>query len=74
MQLLSRGPAGIIELQRKFVDFDTDGSKSLDYAEFRAAVLGNQISFSEDQLKALFCYFGKKFFYSFCHPNRNIIT
>ena len=59
VQLLSRGPAGIIELQRKFVDMDKDGSKSLDYNEFKQAVLVNKLAFSEDQLQALFSYFGK---------------
>jgi Ca2+-binding EF-hand superfamily protein len=58
VQLLSRGAAGIIELQRKFAEMDTDGSKSLDYAEFKQAVLGTKITFSEDQLGALFDYFG----------------
>eukprot|EP01032_Pedospumella_encystans_P026063 gene26063-29439_t len=57
VQLLSRGPAGIIELQRKFVDMDKDGSKSLNYNEFKQAVLVNKLAFSEDQLQALFSYF-----------------
>jgi Ca2+-binding EF-hand superfamily protein len=59
VQLLSRGAAGIIELQRRFADMDADGSHSLDYAEFRQALLTNKLKFSEDQLKALFSYFGK---------------
>jgi hypothetical protein len=59
VQLLSRGAGGIIELQRKFAEMDTDGSKSLDYAEFKQAVLGSKITFSEDQLGALFEYFGE---------------
>ncbi len=59
VQLLSRGAAGIIELQRKFVDMDKDGSKSLEYNEFKQAVLANKLVFSEDQLQALFTYFGK---------------
>jgi len=60
VQLLSRGTTGIIELQRKFVDMDKDGSKSLDYNEFKQAVLANKLVFSEDQLQALFSYFGKR--------------
>ena len=61
VQLLSRGPAGIIELQRKFIDMDKDGSKSLDYNEFKHTVLANKLTYSEDQLKALFNFFGKYF-------------
>ena len=59
VQLLSRGAAGIIELQRKFIDMDIDGSKSLDYAEFKQAVLLNKLVFSEQQLRSLFSYFGE---------------
>jgi Ca2+-binding EF-hand superfamily protein len=62
VQLLSRGVGGIIELQRRFSDMDTDGSRSLDYAEFKQALLSNKIAFSEDQLKALFNYFGTRLF------------
>ena len=60
VQLLSRGASGIIELQRRFVDMDADGSGALDYAEFKQALLGGQLAFSEDQLRALFGYFGKE--------------
>ena len=60
VQLLSRGASGIIELQRRFVDMDADGSGALDYAEFQQALLGGQLAFSEDQLRALFGYFGKE--------------
>ena len=60
VQLLSRGASGIIELQRRFVDMNADGSGALDYAEFQQALLGGQLAFSEDQLRALFGYFGKK--------------
>ena len=59
VQLLSRGATGIIELQRKFVEMDKDGSKSLDYGEFRQALLTSKLTFSEDQLQVLFGYFGK---------------
>mmetsp|Transcript_6765 Transcript_6765/g.11360 ORF Transcript_6765/g.11360 Transcript_6765/m.11360 type:complete len:793 (-) Transcript_6765:183-2561(-) len=57
VQLLTRGTGGIIELQRKFVEMDTDGSKSLDYAEFKAAILKDKLAFSESQLQSLFKYF-----------------
>jgi Ca2+-binding EF-hand superfamily protein len=59
VQLLSRGTSGIIELQRKFVDMDTDGSKSLDLKEFAAAIVKDNLAFSEQQVKALFKSFGK---------------
>lgn len=59
VQLLSRGSAGIIDLQRRFIEMDIDGSKCLDMNEFRQAMIKNQLTFSEDQLKILFDYFGK---------------
>eukprot|EP01034_Spumella_vulgaris_P024624 gene24624-30992_t len=57
VQLLARGPAGIIDLQRKFIEMDTDNSKALDKNEFRAAMQANQVTFSDKQLDTLFAHF-----------------
>lgn len=65
VQLLSRGTAGIIDLQRKFVEMDSDGSKSLDIGEFRAALLNNNMSFSDEQIESLFNYLGNHHMYTF---------
>ena len=62
VQLLSKGKgsaAGIIDLQRRFLlESDSDGSKDLNYDEFRRAILGCQLAFSDAQLLSLFQYFG----------------
>lgn len=58
VQLLSRGKTGIIELQRKFIEMDSDGSKSLDFAEFKAALVKTNLAFSEDQASTLFRFLG----------------
>ena len=62
VQLLSKGrgsAAGIIDLQRRFLlESDSDGSKDLSYDEFRRAMLGCQLAFSDAQLLSLFQYFG----------------
>jgi Ca2+-binding EF-hand superfamily protein len=62
VQLLSKGKgsaAGIIDLQRRFLlESDSDGSKDLSYDEFRRAMLGCQLAFSDAQLLSLFQYFG----------------
>jgi Ca2+-binding EF-hand superfamily protein len=62
VQLLSKGKgsaAGIIDLQRRFLlESDSDGSKDLSYDEFRRALLGCQLAFSDAQLLSLFQYFG----------------
>lgn len=57
VQLLSKGPGGIIALQRKFVEMDTDGNKTLDKEEFKNTVKALDIPFSEDQLSTVFSYF-----------------
>ena len=59
VQLLAKGPAGIIELQRKFIEMDTDNSKSLDGNEFKAALKANNLTFSDPQIASLFNFFGK---------------
>lgn len=56
-QLLARGTSGIIDLQRKFIDMDIDGSKSLDIDEFRAAMKKDNMTFTDQQLHSLFHYF-----------------
>jgi hypothetical protein len=53
VQLLSRGTSGIIDLQRRFVQMDTDNSTSLDGAEFKEAMIALQIPFSGNQLDML---------------------
>jgi len=58
VQLLSKGSAGIIDLQRRLAEFDRDGSKDLDYDEFCRALLSCQLAFSDTQLQSLFQYFG----------------
>jgi len=59
VQLFSRGPSGVIDLQRKFIEMDVDGSKSLSREEFKNAMISNQLQFSEEQLNILFKYFDK---------------
>lgn len=61
VQLLSRGTSGIIELQRKFQEMDTDHSKALSKDEFRIALQNNNISFSIDQFDSLFQFLGNFF-------------
>ena len=48
---------GIIELQRKFIEMDTDNSKSIDKNEFKIAMQANKLTFSDAQLSSLFAYF-----------------
>lgn len=57
-QLLSRGPTGVIELQRKFLDMDKDGSKALCREEFKEAMVASQMAFTDAQLDVVFKYFG----------------
>ena len=59
VQLLAKGRIGIIDLQRKFIEMDADGSKSLDYAEFKNSLANANIAFSQDQLQSLFTFLGK---------------
>jgi Ca2+-binding EF-hand superfamily protein len=66
VQVLSRGASGIIDLQRRFVEMDADGSKALDYAEFKQALLSLKLAFSEEQLQALFTYFGVFYLLQYC--------
>ncbi|RYH20393.1 hypothetical protein EON65_23590, partial [archaeon] len=56
VQLVNKGPAGIIELQRKFIEMDSDNSNALDMNEFKAALVKANLAFSETQLQALFSY------------------
>lgn len=58
-QLLARGPAGIIELQRTFQRFDTDRSQSIDMQELQEALRTLQITFAPDQVQTLFQYLDK---------------
>ena len=58
-QLLSRGPAGVIELQRKFIDMDKDGDKTLSKEEFKEAMISSKLAFTDAQLDVLFKYFGR---------------
>lgn len=58
VQLLGRGINGIIGLQRKFAEIDTDESESIDRKEFKTAIKNADLTFSDQQMDILFQYFG----------------
>ncbi len=64
---------GIIDLQRKFVEMDTDNSKALDRDEFRAAMRANRLTFSDAQLDTLFQFFGERCHWFSCYF-RSVLT
>eukprot|EP01039_Chlorochromonas_danica_P002309 gene2309-2530_t len=57
--LLSKGPTGIIDLQRKFIELDVDNSKALDLSEFKVALSKCGIPFSDAQAQSLFTFLDK---------------
>jgi Ca2+-binding EF-hand superfamily protein len=55
--LVGRGAAGIIGIQRKFRIIDDDNSKTLNVAEFTKAMRETGLNFSPDEILSLFKYF-----------------
>jgi Ca2+-binding EF-hand superfamily protein len=58
-QIRNHGARGFIGLQRKFRIIDDDGSKSLDFNEFRKGILESKIILSDSDMKSIFDYFDK---------------
>ena len=55
--LAARGASGLLGLERKFHQFDTDGSGALDMREFRRAMKETKVALSEAELAELFGQF-----------------
>jgi hypothetical protein len=55
--LIGRGAAGIIGIQRKFRIIDDDNSKSLNLGEFTKALRETGLNFSSEEILLLFKYF-----------------
>lgn len=54
VQLLSKGVSGIVELQRKFSEFDVNQNAIIDLEEFQAIFKSLNLAFSNDQIETLF--------------------
>jgi Ca2+-binding EF-hand superfamily protein len=54
VQLLSKGLSGIIDLQRKFNEYDNNGNGSIDLEEFKSIIQLLQLTFDENQIENLF--------------------
>ncbi len=59
VKLLSRGPKGIIGIQRQFKIFDDDNSKTIDYEEFVKAVKDFKVDLSQNEIKVVFGSFDR---------------
>jgi Ca2+-binding EF-hand superfamily protein len=62
-QLVNKGVAGIVDLQRKFNEFDANQNGIIDMDEFKIIFKTLNLIFSEDQVESLFHYFGEFLFF-----------
>lgn len=53
-QLLGRGVAGIKGIGRMWKQLDDDQSRSLDFREFRDGLINHNISFTNEEITALY--------------------
>ena len=58
-QLLGRGVAGIKGIGRMWKQLDDDQSRSLDFREFRDGLINHNISFTNEEITALYKEFDK---------------
>ena len=58
-ELHKHGGTGFVAIQRKFRIADDDGSKQLDFAEFKKAILECGMDLDRDEMMALFRYFDR---------------
>ncbi len=59
VQLVTKGVNGIVDLQRKFQEFDSNHNAIIDLMEFKMIFQSLQLAFSDDQVETLFHYLGK---------------
>ena len=56
---LKKRPSGYADMQQAFEEIDSDGSKSLNLAELKAAFKNMNVAMSENDLRRLFTLFDR---------------